>query len=85
MKHLSTHPRPWHGRRLLALLLALATLVSLGLLVVAPSMAPAQTIVSIEFDDGISDQYQALPLLAVTACTPPSTSTRARSDRAATT
>jgi peptidoglycan/xylan/chitin deacetylase (PgdA/CDA1 family) len=63
MKHPSTQPRAWHGSRVLVLALALATLGSLGLLV-APGMARADTIVSIQFDDGISDQYQALPILS---------------------
>jgi peptidoglycan/xylan/chitin deacetylase (PgdA/CDA1 family) len=63
MNHMSIRPRAWQGRRLLALTLALATLASLGLLA-APGIARAETIVSIQFDDGISDQYQALPIFA---------------------
>jgi peptidoglycan/xylan/chitin deacetylase (PgdA/CDA1 family) len=63
MNHLSIRPHARHARRLLKLALALASLASLGLLA-APGLAQAETIVSIQFDDGMADQYQALPILA---------------------
>ena len=66
MTMLSTHPpRAVRGRRLLALGLALAlACVGLGLTAGSAAAAPGDTIVSIQFDDGISDQYQAGALLA---------------------
>jgi peptidoglycan/xylan/chitin deacetylase (PgdA/CDA1 family) len=60
MSHPTIRPRAWGAKRMLALVL---TLAGLGLLA-APGLAQAETIVSIQFDDGISDQYEAMGLLS---------------------
>ena len=48
---------------LISLALALASFAGVGLMA-APGLAQAATIVSIQFDDGISTQYQAMPILS---------------------
>ena len=63
MKDTTSTPLARKGGRLRALMLMLASIAGLGLLA-GPGIAQAETIVSIQFDDGISDQYQALPILA---------------------
>ncbi len=46
---------------MLALMLSLAALAGLGVLATAGAAPSAPTVVTISFDDGLSDQYQVLP------------------------